>query len=156
LEGGPVTAIDVARARRETPACAELVHFNNAGAALMPAPVLDALTGHLQLEARIGGYEAAARAAEGIERMYGAAATLLGCAPDAIGFVENATRAWDMAFYALPFQRGDRILTAVAEYASNYLAFLQVARRTGAVVEVVPDDAHGQLDVAALRRMIDG
>ena len=150
-----MSAIDVARARRETPACAELVHFNNAGAALMPTPVLDALTGHLQLEARIGGYEAAARAAEGIERLYGAAATLLGCAPDEIAFVENATRAWDMAFYSLPFQRGDRILTAVAEYASNYMAFLQVARRTGVVVDVVPDDAHGQLDVGALRRMID-
>ena len=62
-----------------------------------------------------------------------------------------------MAFYALAatFRSGDRILTARAEYAANYVAFLQTARRTGAVVEVIPDDAEGALDPQALRRMID-
>ena len=69
--------------------------------------------------------------------------------------VENATRAWDMAFYALPFQEGDRILTARAEYASNAIAFLQVARHHGVSVETVPDDETGQLSVAALREMVD-
>ena len=61
-----------------------------------------------------------------------------------------------MAFYSLPLGPGDRILTAEAEYAANYVAFLQVARRTGAVVEVVPSDTAGELDLAALERMIDG
>jgi cysteine desulfurase / selenocysteine lyase len=61
-----------------------------------------------------------------------------------------------MAFYSIPFKPGDVIITAQAEYVSNYLAFLQVARRTGAVIKVVPDDIHGQLDVAAMGKMIDG
>jgi selenocysteine lyase/cysteine desulfurase len=69
--------------------------------------------------------------------------------------VENATVAWQMAFYALSFGPGDRILTAEAEYAANYVAYLQTAKRTGAKVEVVPSDASGELDVAALERMID-
>jgi selenocysteine lyase/cysteine desulfurase len=72
-----------------------------------------------------------------------------------VALVENATRAWDMAFYAIPLREGDRILTSVAEYASNYIAFLQVARRTGARVEVVPNDETGQLSVDALRAMAD-
>jgi selenocysteine lyase/cysteine desulfurase len=81
---------------------------------------------------------------------------MLGCARTEVALVENATRAWDMAFYGLRFAPGDRILTGRAEYASNVIAFLQVAARTGAVVEVVPDDGHGQVDVAALRSMLDG
>jgi selenocysteine lyase/cysteine desulfurase len=60
-----------------------------------------------------------------------------------------------MAFYSVGFGPGDRILTAQAEYASNYIAFLQVARRTGAVIDIVPSDAAGELDVEALERMID-
>lgn len=100
--GATKTTIDVARARRETPGCEHVLHFNNAGSALMPQSVLDATIGHLQLEAQIGGYEAADCQHEAIERFYGAAADMLGCAPDEIAFVENATRAWDMAFYAIP------------------------------------------------------
>ena len=59
-----------------------------------------------------------------------------------------------MAFYGLSFAPGDRILTARAEYASNVIAFLQVAARTGAVVEVVDNDESGQLSVADLRRRL--
>jgi cysteine desulfurase/selenocysteine lyase len=121
----------------------------------MPQAVLHATIGHLQREALIGGYEAAAQAHEAVEHVYDAAATLLGCHRDEIAIVENATRAWDMAFYAIPLGPGDRILTAVAEYASNVIAFLQVARKTGAVVEVIPNDASGQLSIAALRQAID-
>lgn len=148
---------DIARARRETPGCADVVHFNNAGAALMPAPVIEAVKGHIDLEAGIGGYEAAARRDGALQRLYQSAAALINCAPGEIAAIENATRAWDMVFYALArdFGPGDRILTAEAEYASNYIAFLQVAARTGVSVEVVASDQTGQLSVEALRRAID-
>jgi selenocysteine lyase/cysteine desulfurase len=147
--------LDLARARRETPGCKRVVHFNNAGAALMPEPVLEAVVNHLRVEASIGGYEAKEREHESVERVYAAAAQLIGCASDEIAVIENATRAWDMAFYAIKFKPGDRILTAQAEYASNYIAYLQVARRTGAKIEVIPNDEHGQVSVEALRRMMD-
>jgi len=148
--------IDVARARAETPGCQDVLHFNNAGASLMPQVVVEAVKQHLDLEARIGGYEAADQAEHAWERVYDAAAALLGCSRDEIAIVENATRAWDMAFYAVPLAAGDRVLTARAEYVSNYLAYLQVARKTGASVEVIPSDASGQVDVDALARMMDG
>jgi len=147
--------IDLDRVRAETPGVANVAHFNNAGAALMPQPVLDALLGHLQLEAEIGGYEAAARNLEGVEHTYDAVARLINCDREEIALIENATRAWDMAFYSLPLGPGDRILTAMAEYASNYIAFLEVARKTGAEIVPVPDDEHGQLDVAALKSLVD-
>ena len=147
--------IDLARARADTPGVEHVLHFNNAGAALPPTPVVEAVISHLRREAEIGGYEAAEEAEERLEHCYGALADLLGCGRDEIAFLENATRAWDMAFYSLRFRPGDRILTAKAEYASNYIAYLQVARRTGAVVEAIADDEHGQISIEALERAID-
>src|SRR5262249_5016884 len=149
----PMT-LDVQRLRSDTPGVANVVHFNNAGAALPPRPVLDAVTSHLAREAAIGGYEAAAEAADRVADVYDAVAALLGARPDEIAVVENATRGWDMAFYAVPFRAGDRVVTAKAEYLSNYLAFLQMKRRAGVEIDVVDSDASGQIDLAALERTI--
>lgn len=147
--------IEVARLRAETPGVAHRVHLNNAGAGLMPQPVLDAMIGHLRREAEIGGYEAAGEAAARLDGVYDSVARLVGAERDEIAIAENATVAWQLAFYAIAFRPGDRILTARAEYAANYVAFLQVAKRTGAVIEVIPDDGDGVLDPDALERMID-
>ena len=149
--------IDVALVRADTPGCHDVVHLNNAGAALPPQIVVDTVVEHLRLEARIGGYAAADAVAERADAVYDSVAALIGANRDEIALVENATRAWDMAFYALAssFQPGDRILTSRAEYASNVIAFIQVAKRSGAVVEVIPDDDYGQLSVDALRTMVD-
>jgi cysteine desulfurase / selenocysteine lyase len=149
-----VGAIDVARARADTPGVQHVLHLNNAGASLPPAVVTEAVTAHLHLEARIGGYEAYDERVAAVENCYDALARLLGCARDEIALLDCATRAWDMAFYAQRLGAGDRILTSRSEYSSNFIAFLHLARRTGATVEVVPDDAQGQLSVAALQRAI--
>jgi len=154
--GGGHDMIDVERARIDTPGCTEVIHLNNAGAGLMPSGVLDAVIGHLKLEAQIGGYEAAAQAVALTEGAYDSIAKLIGCSRDEVAIVENATRAWDMAFYSIPLAPGDRILTSVSEYGSNYVAFLQAARRTGATIDVIPNDDHGQTSARALRGMIDG
>ena len=60
-----------------------------------------------------------------------------------------------MAFYSIPFKKGDRILTAQAEYASNFIAYLQTSRKIGIKIDVIPNDKHGQVSIEALEKMID-
>jgi cysteine desulfurase/selenocysteine lyase len=149
------TPTEVARLRDDTPGCAHVAHLNNAGASLMPSPVLAALHSHLDAEATMGGYEAEAAAAERLDAAHTAIAELVGGAPEEVALTENQTRAWDMAFYGVDLRPGDRILTTHAEYSSQYYALLDRARRTGAGVEVLADDEHGQLSLDALEQALD-
>jgi cysteine desulfurase/selenocysteine lyase len=59
-----------------------------------------------------------------------------------------------MAFYAMPLAAGDRIIVHASEYASSYLAFLQLAKRRGIGIDVAPSDASGQIDVEALPSLV--
>jgi selenocysteine lyase/cysteine desulfurase len=147
--------MDVEQLRADTPGTAHRAHLNNAGAALLSGRTLRAMTGQLELEASIGGYEAAARAADLIEGTYQGMARLLGADRDEIALFDNSTHAWAAGFYAVPLGPGDRILTGRAEYGSNVLSYLQVAARTGAELVVVPNDATGQIDLAALAELAD-
>lgn len=147
--------LDLERIRADTPAVTRRAYLHSAGASLMPVPVVAAMLRHIELEAEIGGYAAADRETARLDAVYGSVARLINATPTEIALTENATVAWQMAFYALRFRPGDRILTAEAEYAANYVAFLQVAKRTGALIDVVPSDASGQLDVDALAAMVD-
>lgn len=146
--------LDVPWLRSDTPGVANVLHFNNAGAALPPRPVLDAVTQHLAREAEIGAMEAMAEAADRGHEFYDAIARLIGAQPDEIAFAESATRAWDMVFHAVPFHAGDRIITARAEYLSNFLAFLQMKARTGVELDVIGNDASGAVDLEALEDAI--
>ncbi len=147
--------MDIAALRRDTPGCAHRTHLNNAGAGLLSRRTLETMTSHLELEARIGGYEAATERLPEIRSTYGAVAELVGGRAEEVALFDNATHAWEAAFYSLSFGPGDRILTGRSEYGSNVMAYLQVARRTGAEIVVVPNDEHGQLDVAALAALVD-
>ena len=147
--------MDIDALRRETPGASGRVHLNNAGAGLLSRQTLRALTSHLELEAAIGGYEAADQERERIDAVHGNLARLVGGRSDEIALFDNSTHAWNAAFYSVTFKPGDRILTGRSEYGSNVLAYLQVAERTGAQVVVVPDDESGQLDTAALADLID-
>lgn len=146
--------MDIDAERAQTPGCAHGVHFNNAGAALMPTPVLDAVRDHLELEARVGGYEAARRNASAIEAFYAEVAALLNAHPSEVAFAESATRAWDMVFFGLGLQRGDRVLTHAAEYVSNALAMLHLERRLGLAIDIAPSDADGAIDLEAAAGLV--
>ncbi len=144
------------RWRRDTPAAlAGRIHLNNAGAALMPEPVVSIIRDHLDREVRLGGYEAADDARSRIEAAYEATAGLVGAGARNIAVVENATVAFAQALSAYDFVPGDVIVTTRNDYASNQLMYLSLAERRGVEVVRAADRPEGGVDpdsVAALLR----
>lgn len=145
----------ITRWRADTPAAADgLVHLNNAGAALMPTPVVDAIRAHLDLEVELGGYEAADAAADRIARTYDDVARLVGARPPNIAVVENATVGFAQALSAFDFRPGDVILTSRNDYVSNQLMYLSLAGRLGIEVIRAEDAPEGGVDPESVRRLI--
>ena len=148
--------IDVTRLRADTPGTDHVVHLNNAGAALMPQPVIDAMLGYLEYEVNHGGYEAHRKFHNEVSATYGSIAAILNAAPGEISLADNATRAWDMAFYGLDLGEGDTVITTMSEYVSNWAAYVQRRDRDGIRIVVVPDTPDGDIDLDALVAAIDG
>src|SRR2546425_11488201 len=94
------------RWRRETPGCRDRIHLNNAGAALMPQAVLQAVTGHLEREAAVGGYEAEGEAEPKVREAYELLGGGVGAAGGNMAVVENAARALGPATCPLGFRAG--------------------------------------------------
>ena len=144
----------VAGWRAETPGCAKCNHLNNAGAALMPQPVLEAVLGHLQREADFGGYESADAAAGPIHQAYENVARLIGAQARNIAVVENATVAFSQALAAFDFSPIDAIVTTRNDYISNQLMYLSLARRFGIKIYRARDLPGGGVDPESVRELI--
>lgn len=156
----PFSSEEIAAIRSTTPGCSEeLIHLNHAGSSLPDQRVLDVQIEHLRREATIGGYEAAADAAERSSAVYDSIATLIGAARDEVARMEHATAAWNAAFWAIPKEAGQRIVTHDHDYGANWVAFLRAEEIHGVVIDRIPSDAHGQIDLdrlaAALERPDD-
>lgn len=146
--------LDIAALRADTPGLAHRVHLNNAGAALMPTPVIEAITDHLDLEASIGGYEAADEAAPAIESAYEAVATLIGTSSDRIAMTEHATASYVAALSSISFAPGDVLVTTRHDYVSNQIQFLALSHRFGIEVVRIPDAPEGGVDLTAMEAAI--
>jgi selenocysteine lyase/cysteine desulfurase len=145
---------EVRRWRADTPGCARLVHLNNAGAALVPRQVRDAVAAHLNLEEEIGGYEAADAQTEAIKATYQALAELLGTRAHNLALVQNSTVAFAQAISAFDPGPGDAILTSRSDYASNQIMYLSLARRRGVEIVRAPDAPEGGIDPEAVRKLV--
>lgn len=139
--------------RNETPGCKTSIHFNNAGAALMPQPVIDAIQSHLKLEAAIGGYEAFEDRSEEIKKFYAETGKLIGSKPDNIAFTSSATNSFARALSCMPFKKGDHVLIANEDYISNQFAFLSLKERFGIELLRAPSSPEGGIDLNSFREL---
>lgn len=148
--------MDLAAIRADTPGLASgQVFLDSAGSSLSPRVVTDTVIAHLRREAEIGGYRAANERLGDLAAVKTSIASLIGATPETIALSDSASRSWADFAYAVALRPGDRILISGADYASNAIAALQRAGRTGAVVEHIPSDDTGRLDTDALAAMLD-
>ena len=150
----PADPPELARWRADTPGSDRVIHLNNAGAALQPAAVRDAVLRHLELEQEIGGYEAADAQVDALRDAYQAVGRLIGASERNVAMQQNSTVAFAQAFAAFDLRRGDLILTSRADYASNQIMYLALARRVGVEVVRAPDAPEGGIDPQAVRELI--
>src|SRR5919197_36841 len=146
--------LDLVRLREDTPGSARRIHFNNAGAALPPTHVLQTMHEYLELEAELGGYEAADARREDIADFYAATGELLGCGAHNIAFAPSATDAFARALSSVPFGRGYVILTTRDDYISNQIAFFSLRKRFGIDVVHAPNVPEGGVDVDAMAQLM--
>src|SRR5437762_10787806 len=145
--------IKVQRWREDTPGCAHVTHLNNAGASLMPQPVLQAVVEHLIREASRGGYEAADDADDAVAAARQAVAELVGAESRNLAVVGNATVAFAQALAAFDFAPGDVIVTTRNDYISNQLMYLSLAKRLGVEVLRAADLPEGGVDPQSIREL---
>jgi selenocysteine lyase/cysteine desulfurase len=146
--------MNIHQLRADTTATAHLIHFNNAGASLMPDSVLNAIKNHLDLECRMGGYEAGALQKDVSSTFYSNIARLLNTSPNNIAAASNATDAYARALSSIPFKRGDVILTTNNDYNSNQFAFISLQKRFGIQLVRATDLPKGGVDVQDIAKKV--
>lgn len=151
----PMTDVDtsLARWRADTPGCAHCNHLNNAGAGLMPSPVLAAMERHLRLESEIGGYEAADAIASSVDATYATLAALVHGAPHNMAIVGNATAGFIQALSTVDFAPGDVLVTTRCDYTSNQIQYLALAQRRGVEIVHAADLPEGGVDPESVRAL---
>ena len=153
-ERTPVSTDQIEKWRKETPGCSQRIHLNNAGAALMPQPVIDTIQAHLALENQIGGYEAADAVSDQIENAYASVAGLVGGSPENIAMVGNATIAISLALSSFDYGPEDVIITTNVDYSSNQIMLLNLAQRYGVKVHRAADLPEGGADPDSVRQLV--
>jgi selenocysteine lyase/cysteine desulfurase len=148
------TIEEVACARRDTPHVDERIFFTSAGCAPVPRPVLDRQAHFLECEQRYGGYRARDELKAEIDQVYDRIALLHGVASTEVAILDNASRAWSLIVYSIPFSTGDEIITCETEYHSNFLSFLHLRDTRGVRIVVAPSLPSGELDVSRLESVL--
>ena len=147
--------MNIEQIRIDTPFCQDKLFVNSAGSSLQPTIVLDAINNYLQKEAQFGGYKVADTHPEEIETFYETVAQLIGTQSSNIAFAHDATDAYLKALSAIPFKKGDVVITSQDDYSSNQIQFLSLQKRFGIVLKRIKTLANGDLDLAHFRTLID-
>ena len=159
-------AFNVEAVRRDFPILSERVHghplawLDNAATTQKPQAVIDAIAhfyAHDNSNIHRAAHTLAARATEGYESARRTVQEFLGAPrPEEVIFVRGCTEGINLVANVLgsTFRPGDEIVLPELEHHANIVPWQMVAKRTGAVIRVVPIDDRGDVILEAYERLL--
>jgi cysteine desulfurase/selenocysteine lyase len=139
-----------------------LIYFDNAATTQKPKAVIDALSHYYQFDnANIhrGLHTLAERATTAYEFTRAKVRDFLHApSSDQIIFTSGTTAGINLVaqtFGRSTFKSGDKILISNLEHHSNIVPWQMIAQETGAIIEVIPVDETGVLDLVAFEKQMD-
>lgn len=145
---------EVQMLRAETRGAAANIHFNNAGASLLPNAVLKTVVDYLNEEAVSGGYEIEDLYRQQLGDAYSTIARLINADPAEVAIAENASTGWCIAFHGIDFKKGDEVIVTELEYVTNMIGFLNARKLYGIEIKVVYNDEDGSFCLKRLEEAI--
>lgn len=139
-----------------------LIYFDNAATTQKPKSVMDALVHYYQFDnANIhrGLHTLAERATTAYELTRAKVRDFIHApSSDQIIFTSGTTAGINLVaqtFGRSTFKAGDKILISNLEHHSNIVPWQMIAQETGAIIEVIPVDDIGVLDLVAFEKQLD-
>ncbi|TVS03420.1 MAG: SufS family cysteine desulfurase [Phycisphaerales bacterium] len=138
-----------------------LVYLDNAATTQRPRAVIDSVVEHWSSSngpVSRGVHALGSLATEKYESARTAAAALLNAEPETIVFTKGVTDGLNLVARSLGDEllgEGDEVVVTELEHHSNFLPWRQACLRRGAVLRVAPITDSGELDMDALRAMVN-
>ncbi len=153
--------LDAAQIRKDFPILSKkvnghpLVYFDSAATSQKPRQVIDGIR-YFYENLNANPLRSIHKLAEEATIAYNAArdkvAKFINADPDEIVFVRNTTEAINLASYALPLKKGDRVVSSYLEHHSNILPWLRL-KDIGVTVDFVDVDDEYELDMEHYRSL---
>ncbi len=146
--------MNIEKIRQDLPHYGNKIFLNSAGSSLSPHVVTQKIQAFLHQEELFGGYKLEDIQALQIAAFYKETAKLLNCKDRNIAFAHDATDAYIKALSAIPFKKGDVVITSSNDYASNQIQFISLQNRYGVVLKRINSLSNGDIDMIHFQELL--
>lgn len=138
----------------------DLIYFDNGATTFKPYAVMDAVNYYytdITCNAHRGDYDLSFQVDRAYESTRERVAQFLNADTKEIAFTSGASEGLNLFAYGFGrkfLQQGDIVLSTEAEHASLILPWMKACEETGAVLQYIPLDEEGRIDLSAFSSMM--
>lgn len=126
----------------------KIKYLNNAGAGIMSENTIQRVVEHMNLESKVGAYEAANLKMNEVGKFYELSTQLINANDKSeIAYIDSASRGWNLVMYGLNICKDNTIITLSSEYGTNLLTIYDIAKRTGCKINMIQCSEQGEVSL---------